>query len=97
MVATAYCGCSRCCGKSDGITATGTRAAEGRTIAADPRVYPYGTRLLINGNIYVVEDCGGGIHGNRLDIYFDSHSAALRFGVQTVTVQIITEVTNDNT
>ena len=44
---TAYCPCARCCGKSDGITATGTLAAEGRTIAVDPRVIPYGSHVLL--------------------------------------------------
>lgn len=89
MVATAYCGCARCCGKSDGITASGTRATEGRTIAADLSVFPFGTHLRINGNTYIVEDCGGGINGNRLDIYFASHTDALRFGVQTVEVEVM--------
>ena len=91
MVATAYCGCSYCCGKSDCITASGTRAKEGRTIAADISVFPFGTHLRINGVDYIVEDCGGGIHGNRLDIYFESHEDALRFGVQTVTVEVFEE------
>ena len=88
-LATAYCGCVQCCGKSDCITATGTRATEGRTIAADPRVIPYGTHVLINGHEYIVEDCGGAINGNRIDIYFESHADALQFGVQTVTVEIL--------
>ena len=91
MVATAYCGCSYCCGKSDCITASGTRATEGRTIAADISVFPFGTHLRINGVDYIVEDCGGGIHGDRLDIYFESHADALRFGVQTVTVEVFEE------
>lgn len=89
MVATAYCGCAQCCGKSDCITASGTRATEGRTIAADLSVFPFGTKLRINGNTYIVEDCGGGINGNRIDIFYSSHSDALRFGVQTVTVEVI--------
>lgn len=89
MVATAYCGCSQCCGKSDCITASGARATEGRTIAADLSVFPFGTHLRINSVDYIVEDCGGGINGNRLDIYFERHSDALRFGVQTVTVEVI--------
>ena len=94
-LATAYCGCVQCCGKSDCITATGTRATEGRTIAADPRVIPYGTHVLIDGHEYIVEDCGGAINGNRIDIYFESHADALQFGVQTVTVEILQEE-NDN-
>ena len=86
---TAYCPCSTCCGKSDGITATGTIATQGRTIAVDPRVIPYGTEVIINGHTYIAEDCGGSIKGNRIDVYFDSHSEALQFGVQYADVYIV--------
>lgn len=84
---TAYCPCMRCCGKTDGITATGTTATEGRTVAVDPRVIPYGSTVTIyfadsTSHTYTAEDCGGGIKGNRLDIYFDDHQTALQFGVQ---------------
>ena len=84
---TAYCACKKCCGKSPddpryGITATGTVATEGRTIAADPRVIPYGTVVYIDGHAYTVEDCGGAIKNERIDIYFDSHEATLQWGVQ---------------
>ena len=85
---TAYCACSYCCGKSDGITATGTQATQGRTIAVDPSVIPYGTEVVINGNTYVAEDCGGAIKSNKIDIYFDSHAEALQFGVQYADVYI---------
>lgn len=91
MTATAYCGCAKCCGKSDCITASGVKAEEGRTIAADLGVFPFGTKLRINGVDYIVEDCGGGINGNRLDIFMGSHQSALAFGVQTVTVEVIEE------
>ena len=77
---THYCACSRCCGKSDGVTATGTQATEGRTIAVDPEVIPYGTKVLIDGHEYIAEDCGGAIKGNRIDIYCDSHEEALSRG-----------------
>lgn len=79
---TAYCACSQCCGKCDGITASGTKAKAGRTIAVDPSLFPYGTELIIDGHTYVAEDCGGVIKGNRIDIYFDTHQEALNFGVQ---------------
>lgn len=85
---TAYCACAKCCGKSDGITATGTVATQGRTIAVDPSVIPYGTEVIINGNTYVAEDCGGAIKSNKIDIYFDSHAEALQFGVQYADVYI---------
>ena len=79
---TAYCPCAKCCGKSDGITATGMLARQGRTIAVDPQKIAYGDRVIINGHTYTAEDCGGAIKGNRIDVYFDSHEDALEFGVQ---------------
>ena len=86
---TAYCACSRCCGEwTNGITATGTTATQGRTIAVDPNVIPYGTEVVINGNTYIAEDCGGAIKYNKIDIYFDSHQEALNFGVQYADVYI---------
>lgn len=88
---TAYCPCVKCCGKSDGITATGTLAEEGRTIAVDPRVIPYGSTVTLyyeDGTVhtYTAEDCGGAIKENRIDVFFDDHQAALEFGVQTAYV-----------
>jgi len=77
---THYCACSKCCGKSNGITATGTHATAGRTIAADPSVLPYGSKVMINGHIYTVEDCGGGVGGSHIDIFCSSHSEALQKG-----------------
>ena len=80
---TAYCACVKCCGKwANSLTATGTVPTQGRTIAVDPKVIPYGTQVVINGNTYVAEDCGGAIKGNRIDIFFDNHSEALQFGVR---------------
>jgi 3D (Asp-Asp-Asp) domain-containing protein len=80
---TAYCACSECCGKwADGITSTGTKPVQGRTIAVDQDVIPYGSEVIINGHTYKAEDCGGAIVGNRIDVYFDSHEEALEFGVQ---------------
>lgn len=89
---TAYCPCSKCCGQwANGITSTGVTAKAGRTIAVDPKVIPYGSKVLINGHIYIAEDCGGAIKGNRIDIYFNTHQEALNFGVQYAEVFIIKE------
>ena len=89
MKVTAYCSCSKCCGKyANGITAVGTRATAGRTVAA-PKGYAFGTKLLINGKTYIVEDRGGAIKGNRLDMYVNSHSEALRWGVKYLPVKVI--------
>ena len=52
------------------------------TIAVDPQKIDYGDRVIINGHTYTAEDCGGAIKGNRIDVYFDSHEDALKFGVQ---------------
>ena len=85
---TAYCSCSKCCGKTTGITASGTRATAGRTVAASSK-FAFGTKLNIGGNIYTVEDRGGAIKGNRIDIYVDSHSAALQWGVRYLPVSVV--------
>ena len=80
---TAYCACEKCCGKwADGITATGTKATAGRTIAVDEDVIPFGYEVIINGHTYTAEDRGGEIIGREIDIYFDSHEEAEEFGVQ---------------
>lgn len=89
MRVTAYCPCSKCCGKwANGITAIGTTAKAGRTVAAPPG-YAFGTKLLINGKVYVVEDRGGAIKGNRLDMYVNTHAEALRWGVKYLPVKIV--------
>lgn len=79
---TGYCRCVRCCGKSDGITSTGVKARAGRTIAVDPRVIPYGSKVIINGKTYIAEDCGGAIKNNKIDIFFNTHEEALEWGVK---------------
>lgn len=78
---TAYCSCEECCGKSDGITASGVKARPNHTIAA-PSEFAFGTKLMINGIEYTVEDRGGAIKDKRIDIYFDSHQEAINFGKQ---------------
>ncbi len=88
VTATAYCACARCCGKSDGITATGTHAKQGRTIAVDPRMIPLGSKVQINGHTYIAEDVGGGIKSNRIDIFFNNHYDALVFGRRTMTIKV---------
>ena len=85
---TAYCACSKCCGKNTGITASGKRATAGRTVAA-PSTFKFGTKLSINGKTYIVEDRGGAIKGNRIDLYVESHSAALRWGVRYLPVEVV--------
>lgn len=85
---TAYCGCSHCSGGWGSKTATGTTCKAGRTIAVDPKIIPYGSIIRINGHDYTAEDCGGAIKGNRIDVYFDSHSEAIEFGRQKAKVYL---------
>ena len=84
---TAYCSCAKCCGKTTGYTASGTKATAGRTIAASSQ-FAFGTKLIINGKEYVVEDRGGAITGNKIDIYMNSHAEALAWGVKYLPVEV---------
>ena len=75
-----------CCGKTNGITSSGALASQWYTLAAGS-VYPIGTVIYIpyfkykpNGGWFVVQDRGGAISSDRLDIFYNSHSSALQFG-----------------
>lgn len=95
---TAYCmeNYPHICNNGDAtVTATGTTPTEGRTIAVDPTVIPYGTEVVINGHTYIAEDTGGAINGNRIDICFTSHEKALEFGKQFAEVFIIERGVNE--
>lgn len=88
-VITAYCSCVKCCGKSNGITASGIKAVEGVTVAMNKSI-PFGTKVYIDGvGERIVQDRGGAINGNRIDLYFDSHQEALNFGRQIKEVTIM--------
>ena len=86
---TYYCACEICCNKADGITATGTPVVEGQTIAVDPRVIPYGTKVIIGGHVFTAEDCGGAIQGNHIDIYVNNHAEATALGVTNADVFLV--------
>ena len=86
---TYYCACEICCNKADGITATGTPVIEGQTIAVDPSVIPYGTKVIIGGHIFTAEDCGGAIKKNHIDVYVNSHEEALALGVTNAEVYLV--------
>lgn len=106
---TAYCGCKKCCGKwadnrpvdEDGkeivYGAIGKRLTANYSIAVDPKVIPYGSIVVINGHEYEAMDCGGGIKGNRIDVYFDDHDEARHFAVQTTEVFIKEAANEDET
>lgn len=82
---TAYCGCKKCSAGHD-RTASGTIPTEGRTIAADTSILPFGTQVVIDGIVYTVEDRGSGVNGNHIDIFFATHKKAMAFGRRTVKV-----------
>ena len=85
---TAYCPCSKCCGKTSGRTASGTTAIAGRTVAASSK-FAFGTKLNIGGHVYTVEDRGGAINGNKIDIFVNSHAEALQWGVRYLNVSVV--------
>lgn len=82
---THYCNCAECCGQwSGGPTASGVMPTAGRTVAAE---LPFGTRLLIGGVEYVVEDRG--VSGMCVDVYVTSHDEAMARGMYETEVYII--------
>lgn len=88
--ATAYS-----CEGYTGYTYSGTVARVG-AIAVDPNVIPLGTKMYVVSNdgqyVYgycVAEDIGGGIKGNRIDLYFDTFDECWDFGVRDCTVYIL--------
>ena len=92
---TGYSPDARSCGEfADGQTATlhSVTTNGGRMVAADTRVLPFGSMLSIPGYasdmIVPVLDRGGAIKGQRLDLLFPTHEAAIRWGVKTVPVTI---------
>ena len=80
--ATAYSG--------DGITATGTVPRWG-TIAVDPTIIPYGTKVYIPqfDEYFIAEDCGGGIKGNKIDIFMNSESQCDNWGKRSIDIYIV--------
>ncbi len=85
---TYYCACELCCDVETGITATGAPVVEGRTIAVDPSVIPYGTQVIIGGHVFTAEDCGGSIKENHIDIYVNDHETAKALGVNYAEVYL---------
>lgn len=74
--------------KQVGITASGTRVRPG-TLAADTSRFPFGTIMYVPGYGYgVVEDRGGAIRGNKLDVYYRTHEQALEWGRQHLDVKV---------
>ena len=93
MNVSAYCPCAKCCGiYADGITASGHKIAPGDVFVAAPKKYPFGTEMIIEGyaggKAVKVEDVGGAIKGNKLDLFFLKHQQALNWGRKQVNVRV---------
>lgn len=86
VVTSGYCNCSICCGVwSGGPTASGAYPTSNHTIAVDANnpLVPMGTKVVMNGVEYTVEDTGNfARYGVDFDVYYDSHSAASAHGHQ---------------
>jgi 3D (Asp-Asp-Asp) domain-containing protein len=83
---SAYCSCEKCCGKTTGVTSSGATPTTWSTIAAG-KSYPIGTVIYIpalkdkpNGGWFIVQDRGGSITNNKIDIYMGTHTEAIQFG-----------------
>jgi 3D (Asp-Asp-Asp) domain-containing protein len=86
---SAYTAAADECGKSDGITASGLKVEEERTLACPPQ-YPFGTKVKIEGvGTFVCEDRGGAIKGNHFDIYVETKKEAFAFGRQHLGAEIV--------
>lgn len=86
---TGYCPCRACSEGWGRHTSTGATASAGHTIAVDPRVIPYGSKVMINGVIYTAEDRGGGVKGSHIDIFFNTHSETRQHGTQNAEVYLL--------
>ena len=91
VTVTHYDCCVECCGKDDGITASGVLATPGVTVAVDPSVIPLGSDVLVDygdGEIhyYRADDTGGAVKGNHIDLCVGSHEEALQLGRRTATI-----------
>ena len=82
---TGYCNCDSCSG-GHSLTYSGTVPKANHTIAADLNLFPIGTKLLIDGIVYTVEDMGSTVNGNKIDIYYSTHEEALAAGTYSALV-----------
>lgn len=100
---TAYCSCNICCGiwaenrpkdeyGNDIVYgASGERLTAGVSVAVDPSVIPYCSKVVVNGHTYTAHDTGSAVKGNHIDIYFDSHEEAYNFGLQYAELFLVIE------
>ena len=94
VTVTHYDPCVKCCGKTDGITATGVHVTPYYTVAVDPGVIPLGSDVMVDYgdgviHYYKAEDTGGGVKGNHIDLCVTEHDEALELGVRYATVWFV--------
>jgi len=96
MLVTAYCPCTKCCGShAQGLTASGKPVSfnGGHFVAADTRLYHFGTKVQIpgyaDGQAVEVADKGGAIKGNHIDVFFPTHDEARQWGRKWVAVTVV--------
>lgn len=90
-IVTYYDVCVLCCGKDDGITASGAAAVPYETCAVDPAVITLGSKVVVDfGDGAVLhlraEDTGSGVRGNHVDVCVAGHDEALSLGMRRATV-----------
>lgn len=85
-----YCNCSRCSGSYGNTTASGATPSVNRTVAMGRNV-PFGTKIRIGNDptVYTVEDRGGAIGRNNVDVFVGSHSEAMNKGRYSAPVYIV--------
>lgn len=88
---THYAVCVECCGKTDGITASGRIATPYVSVAVDPGIIPLGSDVLVDYgdgeiNYYRADDTGSGVTGDHIDLCVQSYDEAVQLGVRTATV-----------
>ncbi len=77
------------------VTATGTKVAQGRTIAVDPNVIPLGSKVEIKSDIpgvsgiYTAEDTGSAVKGNKIDIYMNTYDQCVQFGLRDIQLRVL--------
>lgn len=98
MEVTAYCACKKCCGsRAQGLTASGRKITYngGHFVAADLKVFPFGTKLIVpgyaDGKPVEVIDRGGAIRGNHIDIFMPTHQNAVEWGKRRLQVTVLDE------
>lgn len=86
---TYFCPCEECSGQWGRQTYSGKTARSEHTIAVDPDVFDIGRRVMIYGKIYTAEDIGGGVRGDHMDIFVDTHQETLEGGVRYTDVKVV--------